>query len=82
MFLSGLVGYFLEKGGYPTAPMLLSFVLAPLLETNVRKAFIISNGSLDIFFTRPITCVLMIVLLGIIIAPIIRSFLGKSKKQK
>jgi len=50
MFLSGLLGYFLSKNNYPTAPMLLSFVLAPLLETNMRKAFIISGGSLNIFF--------------------------------
>ncbi|RGZ00137.1 tripartite tricarboxylate transporter permease [Clostridium sp. AM58-1XD] len=80
MFLSGLVGYILDKGGYPTAPMLLSFVLAPLLETNVRKSFIISNGSIDIFFTRPITCVLMLVLIAVVATPIIRTVLKKGKK--
>ncbi|MFR2694057.1 MAG: tripartite tricarboxylate transporter permease [Enterocloster bolteae] len=57
MFLSGILGYLLVKNDYPTAPMLLSFVLAKLLESNMRKAFIISGGSLGIFFARPITCV-------------------------
>ena len=79
MFLSGVVGYLLDKGGYPTAPMMLSFVLAPLLESNMRKAFIISGGSLDIFFTRPITCVLMIIMFGIILTPIVKGFLKKNK---
>ena len=43
MFLSGILGYLLVKNDYPTAPMLLSFVLAKLLESNMRKAFIISG---------------------------------------
>ncbi len=80
MFLSGILGYFLIKNDYPTAPMLLSFVLAPLLESNMRKAFIISGGSLNIFFTRPITCVLMIFFLSLIIVPIIKSVIRRPKK--
>ena len=66
MFISGIVGYLLNKNGFPSAPMLLSFVLSPILESNMRKAFIISGGSISIFFTRPITCVLMIIFLGIV----------------
>lgn len=79
MFVSGVVGYLLNKNNFPAAPMLLSFVLAPLLEDNMRKAFILSGGSLDIFFTRPITCVLMIVFLGIILASVLRPMLAKRK---
>lgn len=75
MFVSGVVGYLLSKNDYPTAPMLLSFVLAPLLESNMRKAFIISGGSINIFFTRPITCVLMVVLIGVVATPIVKSLL-------
>lgn len=81
MFLSGLLGFFLSKNNYPTAPMLLSFVLAPLLESNMRKAFIISGGSLNIFFTRPITCVLMIVFFAVVATPIIKSFIKKKKGE-
>lgn len=82
MFISGIIGYLLIKNDYPTAPMLLSFVLAPLLETNMRKAFIVSGGSLNIFFTRPITCVLMIVFLALIITPIAKTFIKKNKAKK
>lgn len=85
MFLSGIAGYLLDKNNYPTAPMLLSFVLAPLLESNMRKAFIISGGSLDIFFTRPITCVLMVVFFGVVATPVVKSMMknktaGKASK--
>ena len=82
MFVSGVVGYLLNKNNFPAAPMLLSFVLAPLLEDNMRKAFILSGGSLGIFFTRPITCVLMIVFLGIILASVLRPMLAKRKAAK
>ncbi|MDO4278070.1 MAG: tripartite tricarboxylate transporter permease [Lachnoclostridium edouardi] len=81
MILSGIVAYFLQKNGYPTAPMMLSFVLAPLLESNMRKAFIISGGSLNIFFTRPITCVLMLIFLAMVATPIIKSIIRARKKQ-
>ena len=79
MFLSGIVGYLLNKNNFPSAPMLLSFVLAPLLENNMRKAFMLSGGSLSIFFTRPITCVLMIIFFAIILASALRPVLTKKK---
>ena len=55
MFVSGIVGYILDKNGFPTAPMLLAFVLAPMLEENMRKAFIASQGSL-VVFTASFSC--------------------------
>ena len=82
MFLSGVVGYLLDKNNFPAAPMLLSFVLAPLLENNMRKAFILSGGSLNIFFTRPITCVLMIIFLGIVLVSVLRPIIMKKKATK
>ncbi|HHW67953.1 MAG TPA: tricarboxylate transporter [Epulopiscium sp.] len=82
MLLSGIFGYFMQKNDYPTAPMLLSFVLSPLLESNMRKAFIISGGSLSIFFTRPITLVLMLIFLFFITFPIIRGAVSKAKNYK
>ena len=81
MFLAGVACYFLVKAGYPSSPMILSFVLASLLESNMRKAFIISRGSLSIFFTRPITLVLMLVFFTFIGVPLVRSFLKKGKKK-
>ena len=82
MIIAGLVSYICEKSGYSTAPMLLSFVLAPLLENNMRKAFITSQGSVGIFFTSPISCAFMVILFAIVLTPIIRGIIASSKKKK
>ncbi len=55
----GVVGYFLVKFGAEPAPLLLGFVLGPLLEENMRRALIISRGDPSIFLTRPISGVLL-----------------------
>jgi putative tricarboxylic transport membrane protein len=78
MFLSGILGYAMQKTGYATAPVLLAFVLAPLLESNMRKAFIISRGSLGIFIEKPISLVLIVVLFAILLFPLIRPLLLKA----
>jgi len=51
----GLLGYLLLKIEIPQAPLLLSMILAPIAETNFRRALVISDGSYSIFFTSPIS---------------------------
>lgn len=82
MYLAGLGCYFLKKAGFPTSPMILSFVLAKLLESNMRKAFIISKGSLSIFFTRPITLVLVIIFFFFIGFPLAKEIVKRVKEKK
>ncbi len=77
MLISGVLGYILQKNSYPTAPLLLAFVLAPLLESNMRKAFIISRGGLSIFFEKPISLFFVIVLAAILVFPMVRALLVK-----
>jgi putative tricarboxylic transport membrane protein len=55
----GLFGYVLRKAEIPLGPIILSLVLADLLEANFRRAMVISKGSLDIFFQHPITLALL-----------------------
>ncbi|HEX2221516.1 MAG TPA: tripartite tricarboxylate transporter permease, partial [Candidatus Limnocylindria bacterium] len=55
----GLLGYILVKLGCEPAPLLLGFVLGPLLEEHLRRAMIISRGDPSIFVTRPISAVLL-----------------------
>ncbi len=82
MFISGIVGYLLDKNGFPTAPMLLAFVLAPMLESNMRKAFIASQGSLRIFVDSPLKLVLLAVFLVLILTPAVKGVLRKVKGGK
>lgn len=82
MLISGILGYILEKNNYPIAPMLLAFVLAPMLESNMRKAFIASRGSVAIFFQRPISLVLMMVFFAFMLTPIVKMILRKVRASK
>ena len=69
------VGYVLIRWGCEPAPLLLGFVLGPLLEANLRRALIISRGDATVFLTRPISAVLLslaVVALVIAILPAVR----------
>ena len=57
----GLLGYVLIKLGCEPAPLLLGFVLGPLLENHMRRALIISHGDPTTFVTRPISLALLII---------------------
>jgi putative tricarboxylic transport membrane protein len=65
MVLFGVVGYLFRKFGYECAPLILAFVLGPLLELNFRQSLLSSQGNFSIFFTRPIaaTAILLACLL-------------------
>jgi putative tricarboxylic transport membrane protein len=54
MLAFGLIGFALRHYGYPMAPLVLGIVLGDLLEKNLRRALILSDGNLSPFFTRPI----------------------------
>ncbi|MBA2254048.1 MAG: tripartite tricarboxylate transporter permease [Chloroflexi bacterium] len=56
----GLLGYVLVKLGCEPAPLLLGFVLGPLLEEHLRRAMIISRGDPTTFLTRPISLALLV----------------------
>jgi len=60
MLIFGLIGYFMRKLGFPIAPLVLASVLAQMLETSLQQALLISQGSLLIFFTRPISLAFMV----------------------
>jgi putative tricarboxylic transport membrane protein len=59
MVLFGVVGYVFKKLDYPLAPLVLALVLGDLAENALRQSLIMSQGSLAIFFTRPIAAVIM-----------------------
>jgi putative tricarboxylic transport membrane protein len=76
MIAFGVLGYLMRKLGYEPAPLVLAFVLGPLMENNLRKALIISDGSFWIFFERPIslTCLIVaLLLLGSAVLPALRA---------
>lgn len=57
MFAFGIFGYILKKYGYEEAPLVLAFVLGPMMESAFRQSLILADGSFTIFFKRPISAV-------------------------
>lgn len=55
----GLLGYLLRKVEIPLAPIILALVLGEMLESNFRRAMVISEGDLSTFFSSPITVILL-----------------------
>ena len=75
MILFGAVGYLMKKFAYEGAPLILAFVLSPLLENALRQSLIMSGGDFSIFFTRPISLLLIaaaLFLLGMPLVPGLR----------
>jgi putative tricarboxylic transport membrane protein len=71
----GLVGYWLTKHDFEPAPLVLAFVLGPLMEENLRRAMLIARGDATVFITRPISGALIAIaaaLLVIAALPMIR----------
>jgi TctA family transporter len=76
----GLVGYALVKLGCEPAPLLLGFVLGPLLEEHLRRAMIISRGDPMIFLTRPISAGLLVAALAALVIAILPAIRKKREE--
>jgi putative tricarboxylic transport membrane protein len=74
--LFGLVGFLLYRLRCEPAPLLLGFILGPMIEENMRRALLISKGDFSVFVTRPISLSFLImtsVLIVVLAAPLVRS---------
>ncbi|MBX3604658.1 MAG: tripartite tricarboxylate transporter permease [Piscinibacter sp.] len=72
MLAFGAIGYVLRHWGYPMAPLVLGIVLGDLLEKNLRRALVLSDGDLTPFFTRPISAVFAALIIGTIVWKLLR----------
>ena len=79
MIVMGILSYFMGIAGIPTAPLLLTFVLAPMLEGYVRQAFDISRGSLGIFVGSGLAKVLLALTIIFSLSPVVMSIMQKRK---
>jgi putative tricarboxylic transport membrane protein len=68
----GLLGYVMNKFGFPPAPLVLAFVLGPIMETALRQSLIMSRADFLIFLSRPVSGVLMGIFAIVVFLPLIR----------
>jgi putative tricarboxylic transport membrane protein len=71
MVVFGVLGYLMRKFGYEPAPLVLAFVLGPMLENNLRKSLILSQGDFTIFLERPISAVCLVLAAVALLAPLL-----------
>lgn len=72
----GVVGYVFIKLGMEPAPLLLGFILGPMMEENLRRALLLSRGDASVFVTRPLSACLLaaaLVLVIVVMLPAIKS---------
>ncbi len=80
MICFGLVGYILRKFQYEEAPLILAFILGPILEQAFRQSLIMSNGSLAIFVSRPIAFVALALSAALLASTVIGIFRQARKR--
>jgi putative tricarboxylic transport membrane protein len=70
----GLLGYLLKKFDYPLAPLVLAFVLGPIMEMSLRQSLILSRGSFSIFVERPLSASILALVFLVIVGPAVVSW--------
>jgi putative tricarboxylic transport membrane protein len=71
MLLFGLIGFALDRVKFPIAPVILGFILGPVVELNLRRGLMQSRGSFLPFFTEPVSGVFLVLTLVMVIGVII-----------
>ena len=72
----GILGFFMKRYGFPSAPIVLGVILGPMLEQNLFSSLAMSNGDPLIFVTRPLS--ILILLLSVL--SILTPYFGTLKK--
>jgi putative tricarboxylic transport membrane protein len=81
MLVFGVIGWLLNKLGFDLSPMILALVLGSFLEIAFRQSLFISRGDLSIFVTRPVSAVLVVVLVAVIALPFIQAARKRRRRR-
>ena len=77
----GLAGYLFMRLGLDAAPLMLGFILGPMLEENFRRAMLLSRGHFGVFVTRPIAGTLL-GLIALLVAWQVMAFVVETRKGR
>ena len=78
----GVVGYLLRKFDFEAAPLIMAFILGPILEGSFRQSLIISRGDFAIFVNRPVSLAFLLFGLFFFVSPFILQIYRKFKGRK
>ena len=74
---SGVAAYFLAKHDYPIAPLVLSLILGPMIENNLRRAVNLYNGDYSRFITDPVSATFLVIAVLWVAVPQVMKLRGK-----
>ena len=72
-----VVATFLRLYNFPMPPLILAFVLGGLMEENLRRSLLISDGSFNFLWDRPLTLIILLFTISIISWQSLRPLIGK-----
>lgn len=82
LLVAGLLGFCMKLYGYSPAATVLALVLGSMAEENLLQSLIISGGDLSIFFERPISLVLSLIVITVIAVPLAMRFINGKRLVK
>ena len=80
--VSGVFGFLLSKGGFPSGPIVLAIILGDMFESNFIRAMMLPPGTYITFFTRPVSLILIILTAISIFAPTLITIIKKQLNAK
>ena len=81
MLACAVFALFMQMAGLPMGPMMLAFILGGELETNLRRSMMMAKGNPFVFFTRPVSCVFLLIAIVSVLMPLVSVVAKGSKKD-
>jgi putative tricarboxylic transport membrane protein len=78
----GLLGYLLQRSGFPLAPIVLGVILGPMAEQQLRLALIIARGDLLAIAGSPVSMILIALILAVLALPLLRLLAGRRARLR
>ena len=78
----GIVGYLFERFRFPITPLVLGVILGPLAETSFMTTMVSFNNDWTVFFTRPVSGVLMVMACIALVYPLVRHRMQQRKLRR
>ena len=76
----GVLGVVMRRFDFPTAPVVVGMILGPLAEAQLRNAMSIGEGSAMVFIERPVSLILIVVVVGVLVLPrLVKKWAGRRK---
>ncbi|QNK67954.1 tripartite tricarboxylate transporter permease [Variovorax sp. PAMC26660] len=82
LYAIGLLGVVMRRYDFPTAPVVVGMILGPLAEAQLRNAMSIGEGSAAVFFQRPMSITLVIVVVAVLVLPRVAKRMSERKLKR